>query len=236
MAGNSELKLSVAKLNNDNYQLWKFKVELLLSRDDLWEVTTTERPQDNIQDWDKKNRQAHATISLLVEDDQLIHIRNEDTAKGMWDVLKRLHERSSLNNKLFMLRKLYKMRLGREQDMQEHINAMLEVIAQLRSIGEKITDSHIAAMVLCSLPDTYTALINALETRPETDVTVAFVKTRLIDEYQRSMELMHASTETDTSTALKATDARLHRKETRVCFRCHKQGHIKTVLYGEQSK
>lgn len=69
MSGNSELKLSVAKLNNDNYQLWKFKVEMLLSRDDLWEVTTTERPQDNNQDWDKKNRQARATISLLVEDD-----------------------------------------------------------------------------------------------------------------------------------------------------------------------
>lgn len=82
----------------------------------------------------------------------------------MWDVLKRLHERSSLNSKLFLLRKLYKMRLGREQDMQEHINAMLEVIAQLRSIGENITDSHTAAMLLCSLPDTYTALINALET------------------------------------------------------------------------
>lgn len=144
MSGNSELKLSVAKLNNDNYQLWKFKVEMLLSRDDLWEVTTTERPQNNDQDWDKKNRQARATISLLVEDDQLIHIRHEDTAKGMWDVLKRLHERSSLNSKLFLLWKLYKMRLSREQDMQEHINAMLEVIAQLRSIGENITDSHVA--------------------------------------------------------------------------------------------
>lgn len=138
MASSSELRLTVSKLNNENYQLWKFKVEMLLSRDDLWEVIVTERPQINYQEWDKKNRQARATISLLVEDDQLIHIRHENTAKGMWDALQKMHERSSLNSKLFLLRKLYRMRLSKEKDMQEHINAMLEVVTHLRTVGEDI--------------------------------------------------------------------------------------------------
>lgn len=239
MANYTDLRLAASKLSNENYQTWKFKVEMLLTRDDLWEVISADRPEGEDQQWIKKDKQARATISLLVEDDQLIHIRQESTAKDMWTALQRVHEGSSLNSKLFLLRKLYQMRFNKGKTMQEHISALLEITIQLRSMGEEIKSNHIVAILLCSLPDTYSALINALEMRPEAEITLDFVKNRLIEEYQRRKELAECNTESDTEKALKMADTKPHTRETRVCFRCKKVGHLKkdcTIWMTEQHR
>lgn len=52
------------------------------------------------------------------------------------------------------------MRLEEGQQMCNHVNAKLEIIEQLRAIGEDIKDDHIVSLLLCSLLETYTALIN----------------------------------------------------------------------------
>lgn len=57
---------------------------MILDKDDLWQVLNTDRPTDReTGDWDRKDRQEKVTISLLVEDDQIIHMRTEKTVKGM---------------------------------------------------------------------------------------------------------------------------------------------------------
>jgi hypothetical protein len=59
--------LKIAKLNNSNYQTWKFKVELLLIKDDLWDVVVKDPPDEVSADWQSKDRKARATIGLLIE-------------------------------------------------------------------------------------------------------------------------------------------------------------------------
>lgn len=41
------------------------------------------------------------------------------------------------------------------------------------------------SMILCSLPDSYDTLITAIERKPKDDLTLNFVKTKLIDDYRR---------------------------------------------------
>lgn len=181
----TETKVTIKKLNNENYQLWKFKMELILSRDDQWDQITKEKPDPAPADWDKKDRGARTTIGLLVEDDQLVHIRRQITAKGMWEALQKVHERANLNCKLYLLKKLYGMRFKMEQTMQEHINEMLETVERLRGIGEDVKDSNITALLLCSLPESYSPLIIALESRPENDLTLDYDKGKLLDEFKK---------------------------------------------------
>lgn len=79
MASCSDVRFAITKLNNINYQLWKFKLEMLLNKDDLWQVLNTDRITNRpTVEWDRRNKQARAIISLLVEDDQLIHRRKEN--------------------------------------------------------------------------------------------------------------------------------------------------------------
>ena len=37
-------RLVMTKLNNANYQTWKFKMELLLTKEKLWDVVTDDPP------------------------------------------------------------------------------------------------------------------------------------------------------------------------------------------------
>jgi len=119
MAESSDTKFTVAKLNNSNYQVWKFKVKMLLIRDDTWTVVRDDAPDPIPDGWERKDEKAQCTISLTVEDNQLIHICNCETARSMWLELQKVHERSNLSSKMYLRKKLYKIKLHINQDMQE---------------------------------------------------------------------------------------------------------------------
>lgn len=72
--------------------------------------------------------------------------------------------------------------------MQEHLTNILQLIDKLAVIGERISDSHISAIMLCSLSRSYNVLITALESRPEIDLTSDFLRKKLIDKYTRRIE------------------------------------------------
>ena len=89
-------KISITKLNGGNYQTWKFKVKLLLTKDDVWNVVSNARPAEPDAAWLKRDGKAMAWIGLLLEDNQLVHVRNKTSAKEAWDSLQMLHEKSTL--------------------------------------------------------------------------------------------------------------------------------------------
>jgi gag-polypeptide of LTR copia-type len=162
MAETCEVKTTVAKLNNTNYQVWKFKVKMLLIRDETWTVVRDDRPDPVPDGWDRKDEKAQCTISLTVDDNQLIHICNCTTAKEMWTGLQKVHERSNLSSKMYLRKKLYTMKLQSHQNMQEFINATLLLVDQLRGVGEEIIDQQVVTLLLSGLQDEYETLITAL--------------------------------------------------------------------------
>lgn len=182
-------KVLVTKLNNNNYQLWKFKMELLLLKEDQWHVIQNQKP-DNVAEaeWKKLDGKARATIGLLIEDNQVTHIRNTKTAKEAWEALKAYHEKATLTSKVFILKKLCRMNLSEDGNVETHIESMMDLVQELTSLGEELKDHLVVAFLLCSLPDSYSPLVSALEGRPESDLTLEMVKGKLIQEYRRRTE------------------------------------------------
>jgi len=103
--------ITVTKLNNQNFQSWKFKIRMLLIREGTWAAVQEERPDQPGDDWIKKDEKAQSTISLSIEDSQIVHICKCESAKEMWDELQKVHERANLSNKLSLMRKLYQSKL-----------------------------------------------------------------------------------------------------------------------------
>src|SRR6218665_825868 len=194
MAESSDTRYTAAKLNNSNYQIWKFKVKILLIREDTWTVVQGDTPDPVPDDWQRIDEKAQCTISLTVEDNQLIHICNCTSAEDMWKQLKKVHERSNLSSKMYLRKKLYKMRLQDDQNMQEYISAVLRLVEQLRGVGEEVSDQRVATFHT-HLPNEYETLITALEARDEDELTLEYVKNKLVDAYKRKKDSEADSTE-----------------------------------------
>ena len=203
----------VEKLNGTNYYNWKFKVKMLLIKDGLW--STIDEPAQDTAAWNKLNLDAFAIISLTVEDNQLIYIRNETTAKAAWNNLKEQHQRVSLNSKVTLMRSICKMSFKEGGNMECHIKDMMELFDKLRTIDDKnFSEDWQVSMLLSSLPQSYDMLITALEVRDNVDLTLSVVKNKLMEEQSRQLSRDGG-----------AGDAAF--KFNMTCYFCKKSGHIK---------
>ncbi|GBN06771.1 Retrovirus-related Pol polyprotein from transposon TNT 1-94 [Araneus ventricosus] len=217
----------IVKLNANNYSVWKFKMEMILIKEDLFHLIEDDTPSQPDEKYIKKDRQARAIINLCIEDSEIIHIKYETTAKATWNKLKTIHERSNLSSKLFLLRKLYATKMSEDGNMNEHIAQMLELIDKLKAVGEEIKDDHIAALLLVSVPKSYDTLITALEARPENELTPELIKNKLTDEYNRRKE---QDSDRNLAQAFKTNisfKTRNQNKNDKFCTFCKKPGHLR---------
>lgn len=67
---------SIEKLNGSNYQIRKYKIELVLIKDQVWDVVHEESPETPSAAWKRKDDKARALIGLQVEDSEFIHMVN----------------------------------------------------------------------------------------------------------------------------------------------------------------
>lgn len=77
--------------------------------------------------------------------------------------------------------------------MHFHNNNILTLKDKLFAIGEEIAESHIFALLLCSLPHSY-------DPWPENDLKLEFIKIRLTDEFTHRCE--NRSTRSNTRDAI----------------------------------
>lgn len=73
MADNVYVKIT--KLYNENYHVWQYRMQLLLMKENLWDVVNNEQSAEPDILWRMNGDKAKAMIGLLVEDNQLTHIK-----------------------------------------------------------------------------------------------------------------------------------------------------------------
>lgn len=188
---NSKNGENIVKLNNSNYFNWKYRMELLLTKEDLWEILIEEIPTGTIafNRWNKKDKKARALIGLAVEDSQLVYIRNQQTARDTWKVLREAHEKDTIVNKVSLYKKISFKRAIAGDDIEKHINELSDLFQQLSDLSETISEAWKVGMLLGSLPDNFHALVTALEVRPEKDLTWMLVQSKILDEYFRQRNM-----------------------------------------------
>ena len=224
--------LNITNLNDKNFDMWNFKIKMYLIKENLWSVIEGETPTVKTEDWIRKDQQARSIIALSIEDAQIVHIRNAETAKETLNKLQQIHERVNLTNKLSLLRKLYNSKFDETRTMQHHINGILEIAEKLRSIGEEVKETHLGALLLNSLPKSYETLITALEARDEAEIILDLIKQKLLDEYDRKMEFNQCYN--SSTSAFKTTEK--FRKVNKFCNICHRQNHNTENCYHKKDK
>lgn len=97
-----------------------------------------------------------------------------------------------------------------------------KTIRDLKSIGAKMEDMDVICQLLLSLPKSYDNLVTALETMNPKELTLEFVKSRLLDENGKR-DGGGSSSKSGESHAMHARNPNI------ICFTCGKKGHIKSM-------
>lgn len=221
MAGMNEFPFSY--LDKSNYFTWKFRMEHYLKAEKLWAVIIEDKPalaidssnKALVEKWSEDDEQALARIGLSIDDSQIMHVRTAKTAKKAWNALKGYHERDTLTNRIYILRRIRDSKLQEGGNIEQHINEMTVMFHKLAVFGDKMDEFWKMALLLNSLPPSYDTLVTALELRDENDLTLSMVQEKLISEYKMRRE-------GQAETRFKTTN-----KVTSECFFCKKIGHFK---------
>lgn len=128
----------VEKFNGDNFSLWKFKMEMVLSSKELWDIGDgSENPPSLDADvsvkkvFGKRAKTAFAMIATNLVDKEMAHIKNCKGPAEAWKTLCNFHETKSLSNILFLRRKFFTIKMQEGDGMLDHINKVKSLADQL---------------------------------------------------------------------------------------------------------
>eukprot|EP00794_Sanderia_malayensis_P015603 gene15603-17175_t len=136
-----DLTPRIEKFEGNNFNLWKFKMQMVLEDKDLWTIVsgeeigpsgqgTTEAVQERFR---KRARKSMATICLSLSDSELLLVRSATTAREAWLKLEGHYETKSLANTLFLRRRYLTTMMSDSDAMIDHINKLRSLAEQLFS-------------------------------------------------------------------------------------------------------
>jgi hypothetical protein len=114
------------------------------------------------KDWAKINRQACGTIHLCLAKDQKYFVMRKMKAKELWKKLEDKFMTKSVENRLYLKKKLFRFQFREGMSLSEHLNDYNKILADLKNLDFEISDEDKALLLLNSLPDAYDHLITTL--------------------------------------------------------------------------
>ena len=73
----------------------------------------------------------------------------------MWKKLHDLYEKNTTSNKVFLMRKLYNLKMKETALVVEHLNKFNIITSQLASVKIVLDDEIIAILLMCSILDNW---------------------------------------------------------------------------------
>ncbi len=122
--------------------------------------------------YNEKEMKAFALLCEHLTDAQLAHIQYCDNVRSGWEALCDMHEAKIIDNKLFLQRRFFTIKMQKGDDMLVHINIVKALTDQLRSIKVNITDEDVYMVLLMNLLPSFDKLVTSLESMSIEDVNL----------------------------------------------------------------
>ena len=152
----SNSKFEVEKFDGtNNFSMWQCEVMDILIQQEL-DIALEDKYLDKI------NRQACDTIRLCLAKDQKYFVMSETKAKELWKMLEDKYMMKSVENRLYLKKKLSRFQYRGGISMFEHLNDYNKILVDLQNLEVEIKDEDKALLLLNSLLDTYDHLITTL--------------------------------------------------------------------------
>ena len=130
-------------------------MEDYLYQKDLWkplEGKTKNQGSMSIEEWDLLDRKALGSICLCLAPLVAFNITKAKTTEDLMKTLATLYEKPSASNKVFLMKRLFNMKMVEGGSVADHLNDFNTVTSQLSSVGINFDEEIRALLILCSFP------------------------------------------------------------------------------------
>ena len=146
----------VEKFNSQNFPLWKMQMEDYLYQKYIY-LPLSGKTNNSVAmtdaEWKILDRKALGTVRLCLAASVTFNISKETTTEGLMQKLAKLYEKPSASNKVFLMKRLFNMKMSEGGSIADHLNDFNIVTIQLSSIGVKFDDEVRALLFLYSFPE-----------------------------------------------------------------------------------
>jgi hypothetical protein len=158
MAG-EEGKIGIEKFNGTDFGYWKVHIEDILYGKDLHQPLLEELPNDMFDNkWTLLDCKALTVIRLSLSKSVAHNVVKEKTTAGLMVALLSMYEKSSANNKVHLMKKLFNLKMEEGASVAQHLNESNTITNQLSSVEIDFDDEIHALIVLASLPNSWEAV------------------------------------------------------------------------------
>ena len=135
-----------------------------------------------------------AGIHAALHNDIFIKILNLEIAKEAWNKLKEEYQGSERTKKmkvLNLIREFEALKMKETESVREFSDKISKVVAQIRLLGEDLSDERVVEKILVCLPEMFEAKISSLEENKNfSEITVAeLVNVLQASEQRRSLRM-----------------------------------------------
>jgi hypothetical protein len=218
----SSYRIEIVKFNSKNFKLWKLKMEDLLIDKEQWIVVDPDTQPTGMQStgtpstgtqptstqtssttptgmskeyWEKLDRRERSTIRICLENSALLNVLGESIAKELWDDLGNLYQSKSLENNLFLQKKLYHLRMEDGDYVTEHLNSFNTLVSQLVSVNITIAKEDKCITLLCSYPDSLDNMVVEIGSTTQSTLNYEDVVESLLSKEMRQKSMDSQSTD-----------------------------------------
>ncbi|CAL8167828.1 unnamed protein product [Prunus armeniaca] len=250
MSGSGGGELRAPIFNGENFDFWQIKMKTIFRSHGLWEMVhngykipvkeeaLTETKRKLLREYAVKDARALGIIQGAVSDQIFLRIATQESAKAAWDILKQefVGDKQVRSVKLQGLRRDFEYtHMNDSETLSGYIAKLFDLINQMKSYGEDLSNQRIVQKLLISLPKSYDSIAAVIENTKDLDTidaqdVVAILKGQNNQNKSQKSKWKPWSNKAEWSNKASSYEgnskANSYVKNKVKCHKCNKIGHI----------
>jgi hypothetical protein len=114
----------------DNFHAWKYRIDLILSENDLSKfIKEVEEPEDVVEKakHQKDSIRAQRIIANSIKDHMIPYVSSKKTPKDIFDALSKLYEGKNINRNMNLRTQLKNTKMQKGEMIQEYFSRISEI-------------------------------------------------------------------------------------------------------------